>query len=47
MYGRGPAVNRATYEGFLTKLKVVLRTNGVESYTLVAPPQELVQLMRR
>ncbi len=47
MYGRGPAVNRATYESFLTALKGVLKTNGVESYTLVAPPFELVQLMRR
>jgi serine/threonine protein kinase len=47
MYGRGPAVNRATYENFLTTLKTVLKTNGVESYTLVAPPYELVQLMRR
>lgn len=47
MYGRGPAVNRATYEGFLTTLKGVLKANGVESYTLVAPPFELVQLMRR
>ncbi len=47
MYGRGPAVNRATYEAFLTTLKGVLKTNGIESYTLVAPPYELVQLMRR
>ncbi len=47
MYGRGPAVNRATYERFLTTLKGVLKANGVESYTLVAPPYELVQLMRR
>lgn len=47
MYGRGPAVNRATYESFLTKLRGLLKANGVESYTLVAPPYELVQLMRR
>lgn len=47
MYGRGPAVNRATYEKFLSTLKAVLKTNGVESYTLVAPPYELVHLMRR
>ncbi len=46
-FGKRPPFDRPLYEGFLGRAQAVLRNIGVKSYTLVAPPRELQESMRR